>query len=69
MVELAIALLVIAVFCAVAEWRLGLLLCLASGILQDPLRKLIPGQPVFCCVCGSGVWGGLPRGHGPGECR
>ena len=45
------------VFWAFAEWRLGLLLCLATAILQDPLRKLTPDQPVFFigfvgdCLC------------------
>ena len=47
MIELAISLLAIPVFWAFAEWRLGLLLCLATAILQDPLRKLTPDQPVF----------------------
>jgi hypothetical protein len=32
---------------AAANWRNGLLLCVAVGLMQDPLRKLAPGQPVF----------------------
>jgi hypothetical protein len=32
---------------ALADWRKGLLLCLAVGFLQDPLRKLWPGEPVY----------------------
>ena len=47
MIELAISLLAVPVFWALAEWRLGLLLCLATAILQDPLRKLTPDQPVL----------------------
>ena len=67
MAELAISLLVIAVFCAFAEWRLGLLLCLATAILQDPLRKLIPGQPVYfvafvAVVFGAACVGAWARG-------
>ena len=29
------------------NWRLGLLLVVVTALLQDPLRKLIPGQPVY----------------------
>ena len=57
MVELAISLLVIAAFCAFTDWRLGLLLCLATAILQDPLRKLIPGQPVYFVAFVAAVFG------------
>ena len=46
-IELAILLLAVCVFWAFADWRLGLLLCLATAILQDPLRKLTPDQPVY----------------------
>jgi hypothetical protein len=31
----------------VANWRIGFLLCVVAGCLQDPIRKLIPEQPVF----------------------
>src|SRR6266571_1293836 len=50
MIELAIALLAVPVLCAFVEWRLGLLLCLVTAILQDPLRKLTPDQPVLFVV-------------------
>jgi hypothetical protein len=46
-IELAISLVAVPAFWAFAEWRLGLLLCLATAILQDPLRKLTPHQPVL----------------------
>lgn len=44
------------------DWRRGLLLCIAVGFLQDPLRKITPGQPVafvvlvgvFFAACGLG---------------
>ena len=57
MIELAISLLAIPVFWAFAEWRLGLLLCLATAILQDPLRKLTPDQPVLFVVFVGVVFG------------
>jgi hypothetical protein len=41
------ALLALAFAVALADWRKGLLLCLAVGFLQDPLRKLWPGEPVY----------------------
>jgi hypothetical protein len=53
----AIALVAAAAFLAFAEWRLGLLLCLATAILQDPLRKLTPDQPVIFVVFVGVVFG------------
>lgn len=47
MTELAILLLAVCAFWAFADWRFGLPLCLAIAILQDPLRKLTPDQPVL----------------------
>jgi hypothetical protein len=32
---------------ALADWRKGLLACVAIGFLQDPLRKLWPGEPIY----------------------
>ena len=65
--ELAISLLAVPVFWAFAEWRLGLLLCLVTAILQDPLRKLTPDQPVLFVgfvgvVFGAACLGALARG-------
>ena len=57
MIGLAISLLAIPVFWAFAEWRVGLLLCLATAILQDPLRKLTPDQPVIFVVFAGVVFG------------
>jgi hypothetical protein len=66
--ELAVSLLAIAALWALREWRLALLLCLATGILQDPLRKLVPGQPVVFVVFvgvvfGAACVGALARGN------
>ncbi len=67
MIELAISLLAVAVLGAVAQWRLALLLCLATAILQDPFRKLTPNQPVFfvgfvAVVFGAACLGAWARG-------
>ena len=65
---LAISLVVAAAFWAFAEWRLGLLLCLATAILQDPLEKTYTGSTrYFRGVCGSGVWSSLSGGLGAGR--
>jgi hypothetical protein len=67
-IELAIVLLAFPVLWALAEWRLALLLCLATAILQDPLRKLVPDQPVVFVVFvgvvfGAACVGALARGN------
>jgi hypothetical protein len=31
----------------VANWRLGFLICIIVGCLQDPIRKIVPGEPVY----------------------
>src|SRR5262245_56632454 len=35
---------------ALMEWRWALLLCVVTAILQDPLRKIVPDQPVVFIV-------------------
>src|SRR5215468_10035 len=64
---LALSLLAISVLWALAEWRMALLLCIATAILQDPLRKLTPDQPVLFvvfvgAVFAAGFLGALVRG-------
>ena len=49
-----------------SDWRAGLFVILATGFLQDPLRKFVPGQPVALAaavgVVMLFVWGtGLKR--------
>jgi hypothetical protein len=39
-------LVIIAMALSFANWRVGVLICLVVGFLQDPLRKLVPGEPV-----------------------
>ena len=43
-------LILIAMSLAFVNWRLGVLICLFVGFIQDPLRKLIPGEPVYMTV-------------------
>jgi hypothetical protein len=57
MIGLTIGLLAVLTFWAFAEWRLGLVLCLATAILQDPLRKLTPDQPVIFVMFAGVVFG------------
>ena len=45
-----LGLLLIAVALSFVNWRLGVLICLFVGFIQDPLRKLIPGEPVYMTV-------------------
>jgi hypothetical protein len=64
--ELSISLLAVPVSWAFANWRLGLILCLVTAILQDPLRKLTPDQPVLFVVFvgvvfGAACFGALAR--------
>lgn len=47
MSELAFALVFLAAVVAVSDWRKGLMLCVLTGVLQDPLRKLTPDQPAY----------------------
>ena len=50
MPELAFAFLLIPVMAVLLDWRKGLALCVITALLQDPLRKLTPGQPVYFVV-------------------
>lgn len=41
---------------AVVSWRQGVLLCLLVDLLRDPIRKLMPGYPVWVTVSVAVVW-------------
>jgi len=45
--EITIFLLAIACLLALNNWRVGFSLIVLTGLLQDPLRKLVPDQPVY----------------------
>lgn len=47
---------------SIMDWRRGLLLCLAIGFLQDPLRKITPGRPVAFVVLVGVFFGGAALG-------
>ncbi len=57
MSELTLMLLLAAAAMAFINWRQGLILCVLTAILQDPLRKMIPGQPVYFVVMVGAVFG------------
>lgn len=48
--ELAILVVACAAVIAINSWPTTLALCTLIGILQDPMRKLAPGQPVYFVV-------------------
>ena len=47
---LLIGIAALAVLASVMKWRHGLFLCVVAGFVQDPLRKITPGQPVVLVV-------------------
>ena len=40
-----------------SNWRYGLFACVLVAILQDPLRKLAPGEPVYYILLTGVVFG------------
>ena len=36
-----------ALILCLVNWRIGFLVCLFAGCLQDPIRKIIPGEPIY----------------------
>src|SRR5687767_4180191 len=55
--ELALLVVGCAALLALNSWRSTLVLCTVIGILQDPLRKLALGQPVYFVVLVGAVFG------------
>ena len=41
---------------ALADWRRGIYVGILVDVLRDPVRKLIPGQPVVITLSGAVVW-------------
>lgn len=50
MLELALVLLFGVALVAFANWRGAFAICVVMALLQDPLRKMVPGQPVYFIV-------------------
>jgi hypothetical protein len=48
-IEYIIIIVILAGLCLM-NWRLGMFICLASGFLQDPLRKVVPDEPIIFSV-------------------
>src|SRR5215469_12786920 len=42
-----IALSILALAICFSNWRAGVMVCLVAGFLMDPIRKTVPGQPVY----------------------
>ena len=50
MLEISFVLLFVFAMIAFFDWRKGLSACVLMGILQDPLRKLVPNEPGYFVV-------------------
>lgn len=61
MLYLVLALFALAVVCFVRP-HLGMLIVVAAGFLQDPLRKLVPGEPVALVLVSLGLYGAVVAG-------
>lgn len=44
---------------ALADWRAAVFLCLVLDMVRDPVRKLLPDQPVLVTVAVGLVWGAV----------
>lgn len=59
-----LSILVIALALCVANWRVGISICLLVGFLQDPLRKLTLGEPIyFTAMVGAPLFATLIGAH------
>lgn len=56
MLTLALALVLLACGVALANWRWGIAAAIVVGLLQDPLRKLVPGTPGYLALATAPVW-------------
>jgi hypothetical protein len=43
-------------FIALTDWRKGLFLLIVAGLLQDPIRKMIPGAPGYMVLSFVPIW-------------
>jgi len=48
--------LIVASALALLNWRLGLLLLIIAGVLQDPVRKIMPGAPALMVMAFLPIW-------------
>ena len=69
MTSISLMLVAFAALLALTNWRWGLFLCVLTGLLQDPLRKLAPDQPVYFVVLVGVVFGAAWMGALLGRVR
>lgn len=69
MTEILLMLVAFAALLAFTNWRWGLSLFLVAGVLQDPARKLVPGQPVYFVLLAGAVFGAAWLGAGLSRVR
>jgi hypothetical protein len=50
------SLVVLACLVALHNWRWGILAAVLVGLLQEPLRKLVPGAPALLVLASSPIW-------------
>ncbi|MFC1605463.1 hypothetical protein ACFL33_01200 [Pseudomonadota bacterium] len=50
------ALVGVAAIVSLSDWRKGLLLMILVGLLQDPVRKIMPGAPVYMVLAFTPIW-------------
>lgn len=41
---------------ALANWRWGVAMAIVVGLLQDPLRKMVPGTPGYLAMASAPIW-------------
>jgi len=56
MLSLLLGLIVVGCVVALVNWRWGVAFAIFIGLLQDPLRKLIPGTPGLLVMASAPVW-------------
>ena len=56
MLTLLVLLIAAACFLAFHRWRWGVLAAIAVGLLQDPIRKMVPGAPAYLVMASLPVW-------------
>jgi hypothetical protein len=69
MPEIAFALVLLAAMVALIDWRKGLMLCVLTAILQDPLRKLTPNEPAYFVLLVGVVFAAAALGAVQGRTR
>src|SRR6185503_9448875 len=52
------ALAILGVALGLLDWRAGVIACVPVGFLADPMRKLVPGEPVILVIVVGIVFGG-----------